>query len=131
MIELRTLGGLELRDERGGDLCGKLQPKRLALLIYLAHAPRRFHRRDSLMALFWPELDTGGARNSLRQSLYELRRTLGKGVLEGRGYEEIAVVERFLWSDAVAFDLALGANHAERALELYRGDLLEGFHVQN
>src|SRR5688500_3363752 len=99
MTELRTLGGLELRDADGRDLCARLQPKRLALLVYLAHVPRRFHRRDSLMALFWPELDPGGARNSLRQSLYELRRTLGKGVLTGRGYEDIAVADEFLWTD--------------------------------
>jgi len=34
------------------------QPKRVALLAYLAAAtPRRLHRRDSLLALFWPELD--------------------------------------------------------------------------
>jgi predicted ATPase/DNA-binding SARP family transcriptional activator len=125
------MGALQLRDARERDFRGKLQPKRLALLIYLAHPPRRFHRRDSLMALFWPELDSGGARNSLRQSLYELRRTLGKGILTGRGYEEVAVVERFLWSDVVAFEFALEKDQMERALALYRGDLLEGFHVQN
>lgn len=130
MIELRTLGALRLRDASGRDLCGQLQPKRLALLIYLAHAPRRFHRRDSLLALFWPELDTGGARNSLRQSLYALRRTLGKGTLMARGYEEIAVAD-LLWADVVAFESALKSGQAESALELYRGDLLEGLHVQN
>jgi predicted ATPase/DNA-binding SARP family transcriptional activator len=122
---------LELRDAEGTDLCRKLQPKRLALLIYLAHTPRRYHRRDSLMALFWPELDPGSARNSLRQSLYELRRTLGKGVVTRRGYQEIGVTERLLWSDVVALESALEDGKAERALELYRGDLLEGFHVQN
>jgi predicted ATPase/DNA-binding SARP family transcriptional activator len=131
VIKLRTLGSLELRDAHDRDLCAKLQPKRLALLLYLAHAPRRFHRRDSLMALFWPELDPEGARNSLRQSLYELRRTLGKGVLTGRGYEDIAVAGDFVESDVTAFEVALASDHAERALELYRGDLLEGFHVQN
>ncbi|HET6616951.1 MAG TPA: tetratricopeptide repeat protein [Gemmatimonadota bacterium] len=131
MIELRTLGSLELRDGSGHDLCVRLQPKRVALLIYLAHAPRRFHRRDSLRALFWPELDDPGARNSLRQSLYELRRILGKGVLTGRGYEEIAVAEDLLWSDVDAFQAALDDQRPARALDLYRGDLLEGFHVQN
>jgi predicted ATPase/DNA-binding SARP family transcriptional activator len=129
MIELRTLGGLELRDGGGGDAPMKLQPKRLALLIYLAHARGRFHRRDSLRALFWPELDEDGARNSLRQALYELRRTLGRGVLTGRGYEEIAVAEDLLWTDVAAFDEALAEGRAERALGFYRGHLLEGFHV--
>ena len=130
MIELRTLGGLRLRDARGRDLCGQLQPKRLALLTYLAHVPRRFHRRDSLLALFWPELDFASGRNSLRQALYALRRTLGNGTLVARGYEEIALAE-LLWSDVVAFESALKSDRPDQALELYQGDLLEGLHVQN
>ena len=125
MIELHTLGTLQLRDARGRDLCQILQPKQLALLTYLAHARRRFHRRDSLLALFWPELESRGARNSLRQSLYSLRRTLEKAVLTGRGYEEIGIADE-LWSDVAALD----SGEAERAVELYRGDFLEGFHVQ-
>ncbi|MGH7587825.1 MAG: tetratricopeptide repeat protein [Gemmatimonadota bacterium] len=130
MIQLRTLGGLQLRDRRGRDLCGQLQPKRLALLVYLAHPPRRFHRRDSLLALFWPELGSAGARNSLRQSLFSLRQTFAKGALAGRGYEEVAVTD-LLRSDVVAFEAALEAGEMERALELYRGTFLEGFHAQN
>jgi predicted ATPase/DNA-binding SARP family transcriptional activator len=130
VIELRTLGGLRLEDGRGRDLCGQLQPKRLALLIYLAQAPRRFHRRDSLLALFWPELDTSGGRNALRQSLYALRHCLGNGALVARGYEEVAISEK-VWSDVVGFESALASGHPERALELYQGDFLEGLHVQN
>ncbi|HET6341359.1 MAG TPA: BTAD domain-containing putative transcriptional regulator, partial [Gemmatimonadota bacterium] len=130
MIELRTLGALRLRDARGRDLCGELQPKRLALLIYLAQAPRHFHRRDSLLALFWPELDFEGGRNTLRQALYALRRTLGQKALEAHGYEEIALADS-VWSDAVAFEAALDRGELEAALDIYAGDLLEGFHVQN
>ena len=130
MIELRTLGALRLRDARGRDLCGELQPKRLALLIYLAQAPRHFHRRDSLLALFWPELDFEGGRNTLRQALYALRRTLGHGVLEAHGYEEIALADS-VWSDVAAFESALERDELEAALDIYGGDLLQGFHVQN
>ena len=130
MIQLRTLGGLQLRDGRGRDLCGQLQPKRLALLVYLAHPPRRFHRRDSLLALFWPELGSAGARNSLRQALFSLRQTFSKGVLAGRGYEEVALTD-LLESDVVEFESALEAGEMERALDLYRGPFLEGFHAQN
>ncbi|MGH7557702.1 MAG: BTAD domain-containing putative transcriptional regulator, partial [Gemmatimonadota bacterium] len=129
MIRLRTLGVLQLRDARGRDYCGELQPKRLALLVYLAHTPRRFHRRDSLFALFWPEAGSRLARNSLRQSLFSLRNTLAKGILAGRGYEEIAVTD-LLWSDVAAFESALGAGQVERALDIYRGPLLDGFHAQ-
>ena len=54
------------------------QPKRLALLVYLAMAePRGFHRRDSLLALFWPELPEKRARNALNKTLHFLRSHLG------------------------------------------------------
>src|SRR5256885_9674153 len=59
MIELRLLGRLSLTSAAGRDVRALLgQPRRLALLAYLAAAtPPGFHRRDSLLALFWPELD--------------------------------------------------------------------------
>ncbi len=79
MIELRTLGALELRGADGFEFRPILQqPKRLALLVYLAVAtPRRFHRRDTLLGIFWPELDAEHARPALRRALYFLRRSLG------------------------------------------------------
>ena len=76
MIQLRLLGGVDLVDPDGrGELRSVLvQPKRLALLVYLALAgDRRFRRRDTLVALFWPELDAEHARGALRQSLRFLR----------------------------------------------------------
>ena len=70
MIELRTLGTLDLRDGAMGEIRRVLaQPKRLALLVYLALAPAA-PRRDSLLALFWPELDQGRARLALRQAVH-------------------------------------------------------------
>jgi DNA-binding SARP family transcriptional activator len=75
MIELRTLGPLELRGTDPGGIAALVsQPKRLALLAYLAiAAPRGFHRRDSLLALFWPESDQAHARGALRNGLSFLR----------------------------------------------------------
>jgi DNA-binding SARP family transcriptional activator/tetratricopeptide (TPR) repeat protein len=131
MIELRSLGLLDLRDSSGNEIRSVLQqPKRLGLLSFLALAsPRRYHRRDSLLALFWPELDQEHARAALRRSLYYLRTALGADVIIGRGEEELGVARDGLWCDAVAFDEALGSSDLARALELYRGELLEGFHV--
>ncbi|MBA2245672.1 MAG: hypothetical protein H0W11_12000 [Gemmatimonadetes bacterium] len=89
MVELRTLGALDLRAVGGRVLESVLaQPKRIALLVYLAAAaPGRLHRRDILLALFWPEADEARARNSLSQALHFLRRSLGEGVLVSRGEE--------------------------------------------
>ena len=131
MIQLRTLGLLDLRDSEGREIRTVLQqPKRLGLLAYLSVAtPRRFHRRDSLLALFWPDLDQEHARAALRRSLYFLRSELGADVLAGRGDEEVGVTEETLWCDATALDSALDAGEFEGAVELYHGPLLDGLYV--
>ena len=46
-----------------------------ALLIYLACQPDP-HRRESLMAMFWPDIPQASAQNSLRQALYHLRQAI-------------------------------------------------------
>jgi DNA-binding SARP family transcriptional activator len=46
-----------------------------ALLIYLVCRPEA-HRRESLMALLWPGVTQESAQNSLRQTLYHLRRAV-------------------------------------------------------
>ena len=134
MIQLRTLGGLDLSDPDGrGTLHAVLvQPKRLALLVYLALAdPRSFRRRDTLVTLFWPELDGNHARGSLRQALRFLRGELGANVLVSRGEEEIAVSRDALRCDAAEFDLACEGGDWSRAAELYRGDLLDGVFISD
>lgn len=131
MIRLHTLGTIALADETGTELTRVLrQPKRFALLAYLALArPRGFQRRDMLLGLFWPELDADRARAALRQALYTLRLSLPDGVLETRGDEEVGVPSGALWCDVHEFERALREGRPAEALELYRGDLLEGFHV--
>ena len=130
-IELRTLGAVELAGPAPAD-CGAVlrQPKRLALLAFLAAAaPRRFHRRDSLLAMFWPELDQDRARAALRRSLYFIRSALGAAVLPGRGDEEVGVADDALWCDATAFRAAIDSGDLSGALDLYQGDLLPGFYI--
>lgn len=74
---LRLLGPIELERDDGTVVSSVLaQPKRLALLAYLAAArPGTLLRRDTLLALFWPDADDDRARNSLRQSVHFLRRS--------------------------------------------------------
>ena len=132
MIRLRLLGGIDLRDGDGREIRPLLaQPKRLALLAYLAAAyPRGAHRRDTLLGLFWPELDQEHGRNALSQALRVLRRALGDKALTSRGAEELAVDAELVWCDAAAFGEALGEERLEEALQLYRGDLLPSFFVE-
>lgn len=131
MIQLSVLGSLDLRGPDGHEIRSILvQPKRLALLVYLVIAtPPCFHRRDKLCALFWPEIDAAHARNALSQALHVLRRGLGRGVLVSRGNEEVGIAPGALICDALAFSAAIDDGRPREALELYRGDLLEGFFV--
>ena len=131
MIKLRTFGGLGLHDSQGRELRVILAAsKRAALLTYLAVAtPRGFHRRDTLLALFWPELDQEHARAALRQALHLIRRSMTAGALLTEGDDGIALDRDMFWCDAVAFELLLDEGKEEEALDLYRGALLEGFHL--
>ncbi len=131
MIELLTLGLVDIR-ANGRDVGAVLrQPKRLALLAYLAaDPPRRFHRRDALLALFWPDLDEEHARAALRRSLHFIRQALGAEVLAGRGDEEVGVPDEALWCDAAELERALESGEPERALALYQGPFLAGLHVE-
>ena len=60
MIRLNLLGSVDLKGKDGGELRGILaQQKPLALLAYLAAAtPSGYHRREELLSVFWPELDS-------------------------------------------------------------------------
>lgn len=133
MIYLRTLGGLDIRDAEAHEVRPILsQPKRFALFVYLALAgPQRFRRRDTVVALFWPELDQEHARGALRQALRFLRRVFGEGVIVTRGEEEIGLDDAMVSSDMAEFELACDHARPAAALELYRGDFLEGLFVSD
>ncbi len=90
--------------------------------------------RDKLTALLWPDVDDRQARQSLRQTLFDLRKALApvkKGVLRMEG-DTVALDPGAVEVDATSFEwlVAQGtAESLERATALYRGDLLEGFTV--
>lgn len=130
-VVFRSLGGVDLRTHDGTVLSAVLaQPKRLALLAYLVLAgPQTVHRRDSLLTIFWPELDQSRARAALRQALHFLRQALGADVLVNRGSEEISVVRDRIRCDVVDFSTALSRGDRAAAVEHYRGPFLDGLHV--
>jgi Tol biopolymer transport system component/DNA-binding SARP family transcriptional activator len=128
MIEFRMLGAIRLVAADDSDLDNILrQPKRLAVLAYLsAPAPGTRHRRDLLLALFWPDLDTAHARTSLRNALYVLRQCLGDDVIHSMGDEEISVNPELLRTDLAAVLAALHEGRVDDALAAYGGELLPG-----
>lgn len=132
MIQLRTLGQLDLRTADGNELRAVLaQPKRFALLVYLASAPEPgFCRRDTLVAMFWPELNTESARAALRKALHFLRQHSGDDVFARRGADEIGLASGAITLDARAMESAVRAGAFEDALHHYRGEFLNGFYVE-
>ena len=128
MIEFQLLGEVRLRGTDRAEVHALLrQPKRLALLAYLVSPlPGTWHRRETLLALFWPELDTVHARTSLRNALYVLRQILGDDVLRNRGDEEISVDPARLETDLGKVWTAIKRGRIEDALANYRGELLPG-----
>jgi DNA-binding SARP family transcriptional activator/TolB-like protein len=133
MVRLQLLGALGLTGDDGHEIRPVLaQPKRFALLSYLAIAePRGFRRRDALLPLFWPETAGEPARASLRRALHFLRSHLGEGVIVTRGEEEVDVAAEQLGCDVRVFEAHLAAGREAEALALYHGDLLAGFFVSD
>ena len=131
MIQLRTLGRIDVLGSDGTPRNAVVaQPKRMALLAFLALASARgFVRRDTLVAMFWPDLDDEHARGALSQALRFLRRELGDDALSRRGEEEIALDPSRVTCDVDAFDRAHQDGDHRRAIELYAGDFLDGLHV--
>ena len=131
MIRVNTLGSLDVRQCDGLAATAVLKhPKRVALLAYLAVArPNGFHRRDTLLGLFWPEHDTRHARMSLRQALSGLRRDLGSNVIVTRGSEDVRLNCDGCVCDEREFGAAIAAGDWERAVALYKGPFLHGLYV--
>src|SRR5262245_1032210 len=132
LARLRLLGGVELRHGLG-QLVPIPRKKVQALLAYLACHAGRSHPRDKLATLLWPDIDDQQARANLRKTLFVLRRALSAAPLSLLIREEaVALDVTELDVDVLAFEaLARNADPEalQRAVELYRGDLLEGLGV--
>jgi DNA-binding SARP family transcriptional activator/TolB-like protein len=133
VVELRLFGTLEIRDSDGRDHAALArQSKRAALLVYLAAAaPHGLHRRETLLALFWPDLSESRARAALSQALHVLRATLGEEVIVTRGDDEVGLAAGVVRCDVTAFETALEAGRLEEALGLYGADMLPGFSLSD
>ncbi len=134
-IALRFLGGFEALTESGRAI--KLPTRKTqALLAYLALSGGSAHPRDKLTALLWGDTGDRQARQSLRQALFALRKVLRAAavspevLVEG---EQVALASSVVSVDAVLFERRVreGTPAAlEGAIDLYRGDLLEGLPVR-
>ena len=94
------------------------------MLAFLARRGQRGCTRDELSSLLWEDRDRSRARQSLRQALLELKRTLGEAlVMTG---EQVAVDHSRLRVDVHDVELDLEAGRLAEAVEGWRGEFLPG-----
>jgi len=130
-LRLDLFGGFEL--SHGDRLLAVSARKARALLAYLAMHQGRPQRRDKVASLLWGESGVTQARTSLRQALTGIRRALPDACSDAivADTEAVSLAAGSIDVDVPSFlRAAVGEDPAalEQAIDLYRGDLLEGLH---
>ncbi|MGE5926189.1 MAG: AfsR/SARP family transcriptional regulator, partial [Gemmatimonadota bacterium] len=127
MTQLRLFGTPALVRDGGAVVTGRpAQRHRIALLALLTLAPDHRLSRDKLIALLWPEADSGRGRSLLSASVYALRAALGDAALVSQG-DDLRLDGGLVPSDVAAFTAAVQSGDHERAASLYAGPFLDGF----
>jgi len=133
MYLLETLGSIRLSDDEGREIDRLLQQtKRLALLAYLASPrPGTWHRRDVLVSIFSPELDSARARTALRNALHVLRQHMKEGIVRTRGDDEVSIDPALFDSDVARMEREVAQGRFAEAFERYRGEFLRGIYIKD
>lgn len=146
-LEVRLFGQLHI--QRGQQVVtDQLPPKLKELLCYLLLFGDRPHPRETLASLLWANSSTAQSKRNLRQALWQLQSSAA--VREPVGAGDLLLVDAYwiqlnpaasVWLDVQVLDhaysrsegmpgLALDARQIQvlhAAVELYQGDLLEGW----
>lgn len=128
-VEVRLLG--EIEAIQGGSRPVAIRGKKLqALLGYLAVRARP-QPRAALAAMLWGDMPQERARHNLRQTLAKIRRELGEVLLTEA---DLVQLDPSTCQTDVAEFLSLAGQteqaELERAIALYRGDLLHGLRTR-
>src|SRR5215203_3274305 len=122
--------------------------KEQELLCYLLVRPDRPHARETLASLLWGETSTEKSRKYLRQALWHLHSTLkaahpGGAQFLSAEHDWVQLnLDSECWVDVATFESAFsntqgvaskqldpaGAESLKDAVELYKGDLLDGWY---
>jgi len=127
-LHLNSLGGFQAA-LNGKPLAGFVSTKVQALLIYLAVTGRP-QAREKLIGLLWADMPDADARTNLRQALSNLRKLVPDHVSIERDLAAFKGDSLHL-IDVHCFEDHLKADRLAAAIELYRGDFLEGFTVRH
>jgi len=133
-LVVELLGGFRALQPAGQALTFPTK-KAEALLAFLCTQPGQSHSREKLASLLWGETGEEQARQSLRQTLFGIRKVLGDesdNIVKAEA-DRLSVDPASVDVDAVRFahlvkksdDLA----SLQEAALLYKGELLEGFNI--
>ena len=110
--------------------------KERALLAYLALSAGEARSRDKLAGLLWSDRGDTQARESLKQAVFKLRKSLDcvqpSPLLADR--EFVSLEKAAIAVDVAEFEQLIGEGTIEslaRATALYRGDLLDGLDLRD
>jgi DNA-binding SARP family transcriptional activator len=134
-LRMTLLGAVEI--SWGRNLVkGFNSSKTQALLIYLATTGRP-HTRAALAGLLWADLPEIHAQRNLRKSLTNLRQLVGPHLVISRQIVNFALSSSY-WLDVEELETTLedpstysSIEALQHAIDLYRGDFLEGFYVRD
>lgn len=135
-LNLMLLGGFDAY-LNGQPVTGFAYNKMRALLAYLAVEREQDHRRDVLAELLWNNYEPEAARNNLRRTLANLRKTLesptgmtifvpGKHCIRFIPTGYIDVLDFIEQPPTLTENDDTDLHHAERIIGLYRGEFLSG-----
>lgn len=142
MVQVRLLGPFVVETGRASVQAGLgSDGKRLAS--YLFTFPNRHHRREKLLDLFWPELETARARAGFSTALWKVKRLLGlerksrahvystpQDVLLDLSDISFVDAHQFRAATLNAFSTSSESSHCDslaKATELYHGQFLEEY----
>jgi len=109
--------------DQGVTVFGPSKP--LALITFLALVVGHRASRDQLVDLLWSDMDPERARQTLRQTAWQIRHRLGDHALVGEKDKLSLGIE--LSVDRDAFLAALAEGDLERAVRLYTGPFFTSF----
>lgn len=128
MPQLRFLGGISVETDDGRRPPALAHRHPLALLALLARSGPRPITRDHAIGMLWPDSPERRARGRLRTTLHTIRRELGAEAVVAAG-DALSLNAARVASDVATFEDLLGRGEAARAVALYTGPFLMGFHL--
>ena len=127
-LRLHALGGLSITAD-GTTLTGTVARRRsLALLALVAAAGESGVSDEHALSLLWPDFDLPRARNNLKQVAFTLRQALGRDAFL-RTSANLRLDPALFTVDRWDFERAIASRDSERAVEMYTGPFMAGFHI--